>query len=146
MMNKCINRAFPLWLVTLALVSLTTIGGCGGDKSVLLTGTVTSKGQPLGMGTVTFWGGKEPVGATIDSSGIYQVKILPGDYTVTVETTKPAESMTPKDGNKDMPGMGGAGHEAARYIPINLKYKNKETSGLSVKVEKSKQKFDIPLE
>ncbi len=107
-----------------------------------IQGKVTYNGKPLTGGTLTLVStDKQTHSADIDAAGTYQLKELaPGDYTVAVETEsiKPKENPKPPDDEK--PAKAGQA-----YVKIPAKYGDAEKSGLTVKVQKGENTYDIEL-
>jgi hemoglobin len=103
-----------------------------------VTGKVTFKGQALPGGAIGFVSADgKPTTAKINEDGSYKVGDLkPGEYKVTIETesVKPAKDAKPPEG-KDAP----------KYVPIPVKYRDGETSGLKYEVKKGEQTFDVGL-
>jgi hypothetical protein len=158
-----------------ALLPMLAAVGCGGSKSTV-TGDVTLDGKPLPMGNITFvpakggtGGGGEPI-----KDGKYTIKVVPGDYKVTVETDSIGQRMQELKQQVAGPGrdvtagmsdadkkrmkteMGGHQMEGADelktklkelqdgYKPIPPRYRDANTSGFSVTVT-GNQEFSVPL-
>jgi hypothetical protein len=141
--------------------------GCGTSKTGAssVSGKITYNGQKVTAGNVTLYpkeGAPVPVG--IQSDGTYtSTDMIPGEYTVTVETesARPHEAPVygggrggaPAKGEGGMqPGAGGmsprpkdAQQSTGTYTKIPDKYSKKETSGLKTTVGKGKNTYDIPL-
>jgi hypothetical protein len=144
---------------------LSASAGCSpGYKSRgTVKGQVTISGKPLYVGTVTFVTDDNRSGsATIDQNGNYVMGDAPvGDVKVTVTVPKvggmagmmggkPARPKSPVGEMKDPnnPSQGGpaaAPVDPSKIVPIPDKYSTVETSGLTYKVEKGEQTFDIKL-
>jgi hypothetical protein len=146
------------WAGLLLLPALVACG-CGGSKTGAISGKVTYGGQPLQMGTVTFYSIEDRGNAkngTIRPDGSYTVEGVPvGTAQVTVVSTKPigAEGGEQPAGNESAGRIGG-GKEGSffslagkgrKWIEIPAKYGDAGTSELSVKVTGGDQKYDISL-
>jgi len=145
-------------------------GGCGPDYKARGTvkGVVTTGSKHLTTGTVVFYGKDNMTGsATIDSEGKYELGDAPlGDCRVTVTVNNsPFDASVrarmqgkgngPKlpDGPKPPPGVerpgGGEPPPGAKVpkevVPVDQKYSNVETSGLTFTVKKGEQTYSIEL-
>jgi hypothetical protein len=142
----------PLLLLPLVLVLAC---GCGG-RAAKLSGHVTYKGQPVGGGSVSFYpktgGGYS---AIIAPDGTYTTTDLPpGEMAVAIETEsakgKEITEQTGGGGHKapmsPRPGAGEGAPRGGQYVKIPDKYKNQETSGLSVTLTSGPQTKDFPLD
>jgi hypothetical protein len=72
-----------MWGGSLALL---LVIGCGKKSdTVSIGGRVSYRGQPLSDAAVTFYPtAGRPVSAPVSDQGEYEIELLPGDYTVTV--------------------------------------------------------------
>jgi len=147
-------RRRPIALIAAAClaIAVSLASGCskiGGD----VNGSVTLNGKPLTSGTVTFhYSDGANVSAVIGSDGMYHmVKPPKGAVSVTVE---PAEGLA--TGNNEAGGGSGiemksiSGSSDAKASKVEKaaipdKYKNSSTSGLTVTVSGSSQRFDINM-
>ena len=71
---------------TLPLVAATV--GCGGSTdTALVQGAVTHQGQAISYALIQFFpaDGGRPTSVAADDRGAYQIRLHPGDYTVTVK-------------------------------------------------------------
>lgn len=128
--------------VGLALTVLVVAGcGCGGRKGEV-SGTVSYRGQPLPVGTVTFFGkDNQNVGSSAISEGKYKVsQVPPGSVKITVATPPPpgrtAGNAPPPP--KDMPAP-------IASIAIPPKYSSPDQSGLTYEVKSGSQAHPIDL-
>ncbi|QDT40550.1 hypothetical protein Pan241w_06070 [Gimesia alba] len=128
-------RNYSLLLLPLITV---LISGCGGGpddapQTVVVTGTVTMKGNPVSDANVVFIpkSGPSAVGST-DASGKYSLKTgkatgaIPGSHTVTITS----------GGEIPMPGTEEAKAEQAKPM-IPASYGDPKKSGLSAEVQDS---------
>jgi hypothetical protein len=133
---------FTMRLGLIAPLSLILLGGCKGksENETSVSGTITygGKDQPVPGGTVRFFkkGGGGVYEGTLSSTGTYTIEnILPGQYTVTVDTeiinpNKSAPDYDPKGKKSQMKGKGKTGAPGkgelqmgeAKYRKIPLKY------------------------
>lgn len=130
------------------LIAFAGITGCGGgpggdNKPVTISGKVTVAGKgPLAGGTIQFVDSSAPdkkLTAPIGADGRYQVlNAQLGDYKVTVDNTAIKASKPPSGG--EVPGM-----PMPKYMPIDRKYAQPKTSGLSTKVSGNAHTYDIEL-
>ena len=88
---SCVNSRCG-YLLAAALISC--LFGCSSaPDEIVIQGRVTSQGQPLEDGTLSFFPRKgRPVITTLASGGNYECRLSPGDYrvTITVGVTLPA--------------------------------------------------------
>jgi hypothetical protein len=115
-------------------------------------GKITYKGVPLTGGTVSFYAADASIYTTlIAADGSYSLKDVPvGEMRVAVETeslnkAKPKvlpKEKAPADPSKpdDKPAT------VIAYVKIPKKYSDPKTSGLTCKIKKGNQTFDIALE
>jgi hypothetical protein len=142
--------------------------GCGGSEGTV-TGKVYYKGELLRAGSVNFFpeSGKGGVGGPIGNDGTYTVYKVPrGQAKVSVVSASseiplppggpmgrggpPPEAMK-KYKEKMKEGMKGAGSKdrpqaPTKAIELPEKYRDPQTSGLSLQVNGGKQTFDIKME
>lgn len=138
--------------------------GCGPnlkDRGVV-KGKVTVGKKALTTGTVMFYGKNGmSASATIAPDGSYEMNDAPlGECKVTVSVPNlPADPMTrarlkgggmkfpegPKDPTKDSPDLPSAPRVPKEVVPIDIKYSNPESSGLSYTVQKGEQTYNIEL-
>jgi hypothetical protein len=152
-------------LLLLLVGLLSASAGCtpGYKSRGTVKGQVTIGGKPLYAGTVTFTTADNRGGsATIDQSGNYVMGDAPvGDVKVTVTVPKvggmvgmmggkagPPKSPAGEMKDPNNPGQSGTPQPAIdpkKIVPIPDKYASADTSGLTYKVEKGEQTFDIKL-
>jgi hypothetical protein len=164
------TRRFPtanrrLWAASLlacCVVLLPT--GCGPDFKArgVVRGKVTAGQKSLTTGTVMFYGKNGiTASAAIDPDGNYEMNDAPvGECKVTVTVTAlPNDPMVrarlksgsmqfpegPKDPTKSSPDLPSAPRVPKEVVPIDIKYSNPETSGLSFTVQKGDQTYNIGL-
>jgi len=150
MSSRIRTHAGSTSLVALALtLSTSFLGGCGGGGDDLprqaISGTVTSKGAPLGSGSITFQpmntDGKAQAGAAGITDGNYSISqadgLVPGTYKVLITSVN--TSLTPVSG-----GMPGDPTPPPKES-IPAKYNSKSTLTAEVK-EGGPNKFDFTLE
>ena len=131
-------RPAMLALLLIGLAGL-VCGGCGGEKTREVTGTVTYRGKPLPRGNVIFVPGRGgPLApAPIGPNGAYRVDAPPGAYRVAVTAMPPLETVA---GQNPEESVG----PARSLIPE--RYGNPETSGIAVTVEaETTNQLDITL-
>jgi hypothetical protein len=145
----------------LLLIGFVSALGCGTKAKGVVKGQVTFNGKPLTAGNVIFTTkDNRSATATIDPSGNYTANDAPvGDCTVIVTVPKPMMTMPgmgapkPPKGIPEMKppggGEGGTGPppmvDPSKLVQIPEKYTKAETSGLSLKVVKGEQTFNITL-
>jgi len=154
-----------LWvagLLACCVVLLPT--GCGPDFKArgVVKGKVMAGKKPLTTGTVMFYGKNGiTASASIDPEGNYEMNDAPvGECKVTVTVQAlPADPMVrarlksgamklpegPKDPTKTGPDLPSAPRVPKEVVPIDIKYSNPETSGLSFTVHKGEQTYNIDL-
>jgi hypothetical protein len=117
-------------LLTILIVGVAlTLPGCGGTGEV--SGVVKLKGQPLPTGTITFFDEAGKTWSGTINEGAYTVKGIPtGTAKVVV--------ITPQ--NIQMPGVA-----PVKTIPINPKYNDANSSGLTYDVRNGPQTKDWDL-
>lgn len=132
----------------LALILSASLTGCGksGPEMAKVKGTVKFQGKPLTKGTVNFISTDPKRGnasANIGPDGSYSLQTLNpedgaelGDYNVVVSDTDPNALNTPAPGEP----------VKTQASAIPAKYQDPATSGLSKKVERGSNTFDINIE
>lgn len=152
-------------LVLISLICWT--GGCGPDYKAraVVKGRVTFNKRPLTVGTVMFVNQDGvSASASIDPQGNYEMRDAPiGECRVTV--TVPSLPMDPSvkarltgkgsgpkmpemkipEGVTDAPPLPSSPAVPKDVVRIDEKYSKPETSGLTFKVEKGEQVFNIDL-
>jgi hypothetical protein len=158
--RRVLIQAISTFSCALAFV---VVIGCSDDslgKRSPVSGTVTYKGAPLEVGTISFYatGGKdaETHGATGPiTNGSYTLSTIggddgafPGDYVVAISARKPDMSKAKANQAK----TGGSFRqddvaEAYKNAPsaIPKKYESTDTSGLKATVTSGSNKIDFPL-
>ncbi|MFO0965792.1 MAG: carboxypeptidase-like regulatory domain-containing protein [Gemmataceae bacterium] len=138
------SRWAPRLLFPLVCLALAGCGKAG------VSGKVSFKGTPLTSGNVTFRAGDVVRGAAIEKDGTYRLTDCPpGDYKVTVSVptlrfaTRPPSGAVPKAA--DMPGKEVSTAATLPAVPIDPKYADVKTSGLSFTVAGGGHEFDIDL-
>lgn len=150
-----------------SLLLMLALGCKKSTRTAQVHGKVTYKGKTVAAGTVTFEskdGGMYL--APIDTDGTYSARdIPPGEMFVTIETesANKKRQRTMADYRRGQWG-GGAGGKGKKqemtsprpqdapqtaegaYVPINLKYSRKETSGLTLTLTAGDQEKDFHLE
>lgn len=122
-----------------------SLSGCR-DKVGSISGKVTFKGQPIPVGTVTYFGQKNKVVvADLSEDGSYIVDQLPvGMAAITVETPN-VQPFALKPGDPPPP----PGVVSSAYFLPNIRipdhYVNRETSGLRLDVQEGPQVLDLTL-
>jgi hypothetical protein len=140
------------WTTQGLLLLAVTMVGCGtGPASV--SGTVRFKGQPLPSGTVLFHGSDGSVGhSLIDANGKYTLTNPPlGPVRITVQShpVLPTKitgrfSMPPAAPPELTPKA--PDERKTRVVPIPLRYRGPETSGLTCTVNAGSQRHNIDLQ
>ncbi len=145
------------WMV-LGLLTCLSLVGCSSKATV--EGTVTYKGKPLEVGTVTFYVGNKTVSASIGEGGKYTAVNVPaGEANVTVQTPAAAGaggmnnmmsqgmnkmmSQVPEEEKSKFQGASGGG--SAKTVPIPKEYADPKSSGLSTPVKAGQNTFNIDL-
>lgn len=149
-----------LFAVTLTAFILGCQSGNSNTPSSV-RGKVTYKGAPVTAGTITFYpkdGGMYP--HNINADGTYEMTSLPvGEMIVTIETeTANTNTKMPTYGPRGKGGKGGKNpmigptpegapppQAQGAYVKIPSKYAEKETSGLTVTLQRGNQEKDFPL-
>jgi hypothetical protein len=103
-------------------------------KGEVVSGKIAYNGKPLSGGTVTFVSkdGKTTVAGAIADDGTYTVLLPAAEYGVAITTAAPGKD--DKDPPKKVP-----------VLKIPAKYGDVKTSGITYKVSKGKQTYDIEL-
>lgn len=148
----------------IACCVLVVSSGCGPDYKSrgVVKGKVTTGKKSLTTGTVMFYG-KNGITATamIDENGNYEMKDAPvGECQVTVTVMAmprdpsvrarmmgkgPKMPEGPRDPNSSEPPLPSGAKYPKVIIPIDAKYSQPDTSGLTFKVEKGEQTYNIEL-
>ena len=142
MLRRSLPKCAEFWrLVTIGLVFVLTVAGCGGHEkdTAVVRGTVTLDGKPLPGGSVMFTppSGRGAVGP-IASDGTFSLSTYaPGDGAAVgphkaaiLAPAPPSETATPP----------------AWAAKLPQRYQNAESSGLEYTVEANKENvFDIQL-
>jgi hypothetical protein len=156
------RRLWAVGLLACCVVLFPT--GCGPDfkSRGVVKGKVTKGKKPLTTGTVMFYR-KDGVtaSASIDPDGNYEMKDAPvGECKVTVVVNALPMDPTvrarlkgggmkmpegPHDPSKAGPDLPSGPKVPKEVVPIDPKYSNIETSGLSFTVQKGEQTYDIDL-
>lgn len=139
------NNACPVWTVafvrlrlSLSLLALFVLYGCGGKLDSSVSGLVTIDGEPLRTGRVVFHavtGGAMAYG-TIDADGRYKITtgrekgLTAGDYVVTVVATEAP------------PGPIG---ESYGKLISPTQYTTQETTTLKFTIQRGANRIDLPL-
>jgi hypothetical protein len=117
-------------------MALLTLTGCERGRGDV-SGTVTLNGKPLPGGMVTFVpdNGRAEA-ARIGEDGKYTITNIPaGPARITVATQQPIRM---KENGKDFEPLG-------KYVPIPERYRDPETSGLTLDVKRGFQECDLSL-
>ncbi|MDR0522392.1 MAG: carboxypeptidase-like regulatory domain-containing protein [Planctomycetaceae bacterium] len=132
-----------LTAITLIIVTITIISGCGNPQGrLLVSGTVTLDGEPIADGTISF----EPVGeqpikvrsGTVIRNGKYTVPgtsgLVPGEYLVSISAQHDTGRMIQVEG------------ETVREIIDSIPPEYGSDSKQRITVTKTgKQTFDFPI-
>jgi hypothetical protein len=166
LLPSAIRRLWTTGLVTCCALLLTAGSGCGPDYKSrgVVKGKVTTGNKNLTSGTVMFYGKNGiTASAPIGEDGTYLMPDAPlGECKVTVTVNAlpfdpsvrarmkgggPKMPQGPKDPNSsDGPTELPSGAKApSTIVPIDAKYSNPDTSGLSFTVQKGENTYDIPL-
>ncbi|MDR0521146.1 MAG: carboxypeptidase-like regulatory domain-containing protein [Planctomycetaceae bacterium] len=137
-----------LTAITLIIVTITIISGCG--QNVPLSGRITfsDTGEPLPLGTIGFTDGKIQARSEIDADGKYALGFLSagdglpkGEYKIYIQAVR-VELQTGPDMNGD-----GEPDIICKETPlIAQKYASPETSGLTFTADGKTKTFDIQVE
>jgi hypothetical protein len=123
------------WLIIAAASVL--CGGCGGDDTPTIRGSISYNGTPATHGVINFAvSGQRPYGGPINPDGTYEAKIPPGEYQVRIDAP-PLVPEGVKEGDP-LPAL------PPRLIPEQ--YADYGTSGLTATVKAGEdQTIDFPL-
>lgn len=130
-----------LYCPALFLVVGCVLVGCGGGEKIptscVVSGKVTSGGQPVAEGTISFMSGRSAGSTPLMADGGYLIgeNVPPGVYTVIINPppmTKP-------------PMIGEAPQEMNPYKNIPEKYRGEATSTLKVNLKEGENKYDFDL-
>lgn len=151
-MTRFLNPGYRLAL-SLAFVSGLT--GCGGGPyTATVSGKVTYRGKPLEDGWVAF---VHPDGrfakAMIQPDGTYSSPEVPGGQVKVTVISEPTPPPLPPGARlpggtrvPPNPTYMEAVKKALNHARIPDKYRNPDSSGLSLTVNRGSNQFDIPLE
>jgi hypothetical protein len=150
--------------VLASALAMVVVTGCGDDAlgtRYKVSGTVSYKGTPLEVGSITFFatGGKDAENRGASGSitnGSYTLSTIggddgafPGDYVVAISARKPDMSLAQANQAK----VGGSMRQddvAKAYAkapsPVPKKYENTSTSGLKATVKTQRNKIDFDLQ
>jgi hypothetical protein len=133
-------------VVALFLLILATLSGCGQSQSGTVTGKVTFNGEPVGAGTVAFYGtGDKAAIAALRPDGTYEAVGVPlGEVKVTV-TTPPPPPAPEVAANNPMMRKKKVTVPTAKGTSLPPKYASATTSQLTLTVTEGTQTFNIPL-
>ena len=141
----------PFFALILVCLIVPGLSGCGGDN-VRLRGKVTFSDthEPLTCGEIHFSTPAFLARATIQSDGTYTVGSMqesdglpPGTYAIAI-----VNAVAEKRSLTDQPVIGprGLGKTMPEQLLIDPKYKNKETSGLAITIDKSGKVFNFEVD
>jgi hypothetical protein len=130
--------------------------GCNKTPDTVVTGKVTHQDKTLTLGSVVLLGDdNQPIQGPIAPDGTYVIKGVPyGTARVAVFSAEPIKPATAKpnlppeikqkfkDNIIEPPPVV---VDTSKWFPIPVIYSNPETSGLTIRIEKSETKFDINL-
>ena len=139
---------FPACRLTLLLALATLLAaGCGRPTRASVSGTVTYKNQPVGVGRVTFHFDKnQSPSAELKPDGSYTLTDVPvGEAKVTVEAvdfSRMAGATAAPKGTPVIPDSSPKG----KFVRVPDKYKSPASSQLSFPVKGGSQQIDIPLQ
>jgi hypothetical protein len=149
-----INSSLALLACALGIVSSSCSRKGSTPSGPIISGKVTLKGAPVTGGSMTFLPQKgSPTLITIMPDGTYKASGVPtGEILVGIETES-IRGKAPKDGKLTDPGViskppSGVPGTApmAVYVPIDKKYADPKTSGLTVTIsEQPEQTKDFDL-
>jgi hypothetical protein len=134
---------FRVLIVAASVTTMVAFSGCGGAYDSSVTGMVTLDGQKVPRGTVSFQskGGGPAAYALIEEDGSYSVQTgreagLPaGEYYVTVTANEAPATTQTSTGGPPPPGK----------LITPLRYRSRETSGLSFTVEPGSNEINLEL-
>lgn len=134
-MNTFLSRCWPACVLGLAVAA-----GCSqGVKKVTVKGTVSYKGQPVRSGILQFVGADGSYSAAVvQPDGTFLITdVVPGEVRVGVQEA-------PSGGESSDPRADKGGKTPD--VPLPVKYKNPQTSGLSYTITPDTKQLDIHLE
>jgi hypothetical protein len=124
-------------IVAVAVVLLLLLGCQHRNPRGAVGGTITYKGQPINSGALLLYpaGGKgDPLLVPVGEDGTFRTSDLPpGNYKVVVE------------GNSGQSGGSGAQYAAKPTIPFPKKYKDVQTTDLTMSIGTSQQTVNLEL-
>jgi len=145
--------AVTLWL------SLVYLTGCNNKYTDLysVTGTVKFQGQPVPMGTVTFYpqDGSRPATGNLSEDGSYQLKTyadgpgaISGQHKVTIEAYRETANVIPLGEVTFEPTFEQklALTKTEWLVPIEYSQRDASTLTAEVKQEENQINFDLPVE
>jgi hypothetical protein len=140
--------AYPAQALSLLAVTLLASGcGGGGDKPASVSGHVTYNGKAVTSGTVVLLGADGTASATgaVQPDGTYSIAKSPAGK-VKVVFDNPPPPPVDRRLPADDPESRAAAEDAARYVPTPPHYKDPESSGLTLELQKGKNpNSDITL-
>ena len=140
----------PVYLLIFVCLIVSGFTGCGENARLRGKVTFSDTQEPLTCGEIHFSTPTFLARATIQPDGTYTVGSLkesdglpPGTYSIAiVNAVEEKRSMT----DQVTIGPRGLGQTVPEKLLIDPKYKKKETSGLSVTVDKSTKVFDFQVD
>jgi hypothetical protein len=127
-------------LSSTAALALLLVAGCGGRPMGEVSGTVTFRGEPLALGTITF--------ISHDGS-VWRANVEDGAYRVPKVPVGPAKIMVSAHASPIPPNLVEKVQPPPAYrkpyVPIPDRYQDADRSGLSYTVIRGKQKHDVAL-
>jgi hypothetical protein len=132
----------PFSVLGILALALPLLAGCGGKPMGEVSGTVTFEGQPLALGTITFFGHDGTVwhGNVLD--GAYRVPKVPiglAKITVSAHPSPIPAIMIDKIQPPPPPAY------RKPYVPIPDRYQDADHSGLTYTVTQGVQTHDVQL-
>lgn len=144
------NRRFgrhSAWRVgaTLRVLLLLAISGCSKSSSATVSGHVHYKGDPVTIGSVTFYGtDNQTATAPIKADGSYTATEVPlGTVKVAVITPRQMSAAMAKGLQKLKKGQ--FTPPTTKTVAVPPQYSKPEQSGLELTVRSGKQPFEIDL-
>jgi hypothetical protein len=125
---------------------LALVAGCGSSQATV-QGKVTSKGQTVHAGTVSFHDGATRRDAAITQDGTFtMVDVAPGEYKVTVEPSHLVFRPAPAGAGPKavIPGLPKAAAPPPP-VPVDPRYKSPTTTDVTVAVHGGRQTIDVEL-
>jgi hypothetical protein len=127
--------------MAMILIPLSLLVGCHTSKvsKSAVSGTLTYKGRPVNGGAIVLFSSGSEVTVPLDQDGRFRSADIPvGDYKVVIEPSEgivgpPGENMPAKMKEK----LKNANMSQPPTIPIPEKYKNKETTDLTLTINKN---------